>query len=232
MNHLTKLVEAALFSAAQPLSLADLKALDPDIGPGELREAVDALREHYESQDHAFELVELADGFQLLTRPEYAEAITQARMVSRPRKLSGAAMETLAIIAYRQPVGRAEIEEIRGVAADGVLKSLQERGFLVVAGRGEGLGRPLLYGTTPRFLEMLGLTEISELPRLDQLSVALRPLGAGLPSGTEWKPGRATTGETPSPEREEAETSPVPAPAPTPASVPATAQVEEELQES
>lgn len=170
VNHLTKLVEAALFSAAQPLSLADLKALDPDLGPGELREAVDALREHYESQDHAFELVELADGFQLLTRREYAEAITQARMVSRPRKLSGAAMETLAIIAYRQPVGRAGIEEIRGVAADGVLKSLQERGFVVVTGRGEGLGRPLLYGTTPRFLQMLGLTEISELPRLDQLS--------------------------------------------------------------
>ena len=230
MNHLTKLVEAALFSAAQPLSLADLKALDPDIGPGELREAVDALREHYESQDHAFELVELADGFQLLTRPEYAEAITQARMVSRPRKLSGAAMETLAIIAYRQPVGRAEIEEIRGVAADGVLKSLQERGFLVVAGRGEGLGRPLLYGTTPRFLEMLGLTELSELPRLDQLSVALRPLGAGLPSGTEWEPARAMTGEAPSPEQGEAETAP--APTPTPAPVPAPAQVEEELQES
>ena len=230
MNHLTKLVEAALFSAAQPLSLADLKALDPDLGPGELREAVDALREHYESQDHAFELVELADGFQLLTRPEYAEAITQARMVSRPRKLSGAAMETLAIIAYRQPVGRAEIEEIRGVAADGVLKSLQERGFLVVAGRGEGLGRPLLYGTTPRFLEMLGLTELSELPRLDQLSVALRPLGAGLPSGTEWEPARAMTGEAPNPEQGEAETAP--APTPTPAPVPAPAQVEEELQES
>ena len=230
MNHLTKLVEAALFSAAQPLSLADLKALDPDLGPGELREAVDALREHYESQDHAFELVELADGFQLLTRPEYAEAITQARMVSRPRKLSGAAMETLAIIAYRQPVGRAEIEEIRGVAADGVLKSLQERGFLVVTGRGDGLGRPLLYGTTPRFLEMLGLTELSELPRLDQLSVALRPLGAGLPSGTEWEPARAMTGEAPNPEQGEAETAP--APTPTPAPVPAPAQVEEELQES
>ena len=226
MNQLTKLVEAALFSAAQPLSLADLKALDPDLGPGELREAVDALREHYESHDHAFELVELADGFQLLTRREYAEAITQARMVSRPRKMSGAAMETLAIIAYRQPVGRAEIEEIRGVAADGVLKSLQERDFIVVTGRGEGLGRPLLYGTTPRFLQMLGLTEISELPSLDQLSVALRPLGAELPSGTEWGPGRAVAGETPSPEREEAETAPAPAPAPAPS------QVEEELQES
>ncbi len=135
-------------------------------------------------------------------------------------------METLAIIAYRHPVGRAEIEEIRGVAADGVLRSLQERGFVVVTGRSEGLGRPLLYGTTPRFLQMLGLTEISELPRLDQLSVALRPLGAELRSGIEWEPGRPATGETPSPEREEPETVPTPAP------VRAPAQVEEELQES
>ena len=90
-------------------------------------------------------------------------------------------METLAIIAYRQPVGRAEIEEIRGVAADGVLKSLQERGLIDVAGRGEGLGRPLLYGTTSSFLEMIGLGDLVELPRLDQLSVALRPLGDQMP---------------------------------------------------
>ena len=177
MNHLTKLVEAALFSAAYPLSIADLKALEPGVKPAEVQEAVDALRVHYETHEHGIELVEVADGYQLLTRREYAEAITSARLVSRPRKLSGAAMETLAIIAYRQPVGRAEIEEIRGVAADGVLKALVERGLIGVTGRGEGIGRPLLYGTTGRFLEMLGLTEIVELPRLDQLSVALRPLG-------------------------------------------------------
>ena len=177
MNQLTKLVEAALFSAAHPLSLADLRALEPGVETSELQEAVDALRAHYDDDDHAFELVDVADGFQLLTRRQYAEALQQARMVSRPRKLSAAALETLAIIGYRQPVGRAEIEEIRGVAADGVLRSLQERGFIDVSGRGEGLGRPLLYGTTPRFLQMLGLTDVSELPRLDQLSVALRPLG-------------------------------------------------------
>ncbi len=177
MNQLTKLVEAALFSAAHPLSLADLRALEPGVKTKELQDAVDTLRAHYDGDDHAIELVDAADGFQLLTRREYAEQIQQARIVSRPRKLSTAALETLAIIAYRQPVGRAEIEEIRGVAADGVLRSLQERGFIDVSGRGEGLGRPLLYGTTPRFLEMLGLTDLAELPRLDQLSVALRPLG-------------------------------------------------------
>ena len=143
---------------------------------GRHEEALGALREHYDSEEHAFELVEVADGFQLLTRPEFAEAIAQARIVSRPRRLTAAALETLAIIAYRQPVGRAEIEDIRGVAADGVLRSLHERGLIDVVGRGDGLGRPLLYGTTSRFLEMMGLTEVSELPRLEQLAVALRPL--------------------------------------------------------
>jgi segregation and condensation protein B len=85
-------------------------------------------------------------------------------------------METLAIIAYRQPVGRAEIEEIRGVASDGVLRLLVDRGLIDVVGRGNGLGRPLLYGTTPLFLELLGLRSAGDLPRLDELSVALTPL--------------------------------------------------------
>ena len=196
MNHLTKLLEAALFSADSPLSLSELRAIDPDVSVATVREALDELRRHYESQEHAFELVELAEGFQLLTRRDYAEAITQARIVSRPRKLSSAAMETLAIIAYRQLVGRAEIEEIRGVAADGVLKSLQERGLIEVAGRGEGLGRPLLYQTTGVFLAMMGLKQLSELPRLDQLAVALRPLGETIPEP-------AGEGEQPEEEYEE-----------------------------
>ncbi len=177
MNHLTQLLEAALFSAAHPLSIRDLKNLDPDASAEDIEQSLAGLSEHYETDGHGFELKELADGFQLVTRPEFAEAIVQARIASRPRKLSTAALETLAIIAYRQPVGRAEIEEIRGVAADGVLKSLQERGLIDVTGRGEGLGRPLLYGTTSSFLEMIGLGELVELPRLDQLSVALRPMG-------------------------------------------------------
>jgi segregation and condensation protein B len=89
--------------------------------------------------------------------------------------LSQAALETLAVIAYRQPVSRAEIEEIRGVSVDGVLRSLQERGIIEAVGRGEGLGRPMLYGTTALFFELLGVRSLDELPRLEELSVALRP---------------------------------------------------------
>jgi segregation and condensation protein B len=180
MNQLTGLLEAAFFSASRPLSLRELRVLEPEASDEDLRRALDELRDCYDSGGRGVQLVELADGFQVLTRREYAEAIAEARIVHRPRKLSAAAIETLAIIAYRQPVGRAEIEEIRGVSADGVVRSLQDRGFIDVVGRGEGLGRPLLYGTTPYLLEMLGLKDLSELPRLDELSVALRPL-ADLP---------------------------------------------------
>jgi segregation and condensation protein B len=170
------LVEAALFAADRPLRLDELEQLAPEADRESLLAALGELRDHYRAEEHGVELVELAEGFQLLTRPEYAEALVQARIVNRPRKLSVAALETLAVIAYRQPVGRAEIEEIRGVAADGVLRLLLERGLIAVVGRGEGIGRPLLYGTTPAFLELLGLSSLEELPKMEELSVVLRPL--------------------------------------------------------
>lgn len=176
MQQLTRLLEAALFAAARPLTLDELRPLDPDAPEAEFRAALDELRERYDREEHGVELAELAEGFQILTRADCAEVLAQAQIVSRPRRLSVAAMETLAIIAYRHPVGRAEIEEIRGVAADGVLRMLQERGLIEVVRRGEGIGRPLLYGTTAAFLELLGLRELSGLPRVDELSVALKPL--------------------------------------------------------
>jgi len=165
-----------LFAASRPLAVDELRRLDPEATESEVLASLDVLRLRYDEGGHGVALVTLADGYQLLTRPELADAIAQAQIVDRPRKLSTAAMETLAIIAYRQPVARSEIEEIRGVAADGVLRLLLERGLIDVVGRGDGLGRPLLYGTTPVFLELLGLPSVDALPRLDELSVALTPL--------------------------------------------------------
>lgn len=175
MNRLTQLLEAALFAAAHPLPLAELAKLQPDASRDELLEGIEALRHRLDSGGHAVEVVEVAEGYQVVTRPEFAEAIAEAQIVRRPRKLSQAALETLAVVAYRQPVSRAEIEEIRGVSVDSVLRSLQERGIIEAVARGEGLGRPLLYGTTPLFLELLGVRSHDELPRLEELSVALRP---------------------------------------------------------
>ncbi len=185
MSRLAQLIEAALFSAAHPLSLQELASLDRDASREEVEAAVEELREAYEQSGHGIQLVDVAEGFQFLTRREFADAIAEARLVSRPRRLSGAALETLAIIAYRQPVGRAEIEEIRGVSVDGVLRSLQERELIDVVGYAEGVGRPRLYGTTQSFLEMLGLKSIHELPRLEELSVALRSPAEVVPEAAE-----------------------------------------------
>jgi segregation and condensation protein B len=172
---LAQLLEAALFSASRPLTAEELATLDVDATPADVRVALEQLREHYDFNQHGIELVELAGGYQVLTRPVYAAAIERAQFSVRAPKLTAATLETLALIAYRQPVGRIEIEEIRGVSAAGVLRSLQERGLIEVVGRSEALGRPLLYGTTPLFLELLGLRDLADLPKSEELTIALRP---------------------------------------------------------
>ena len=174
MNPLTQLIEAALFSAARPLTVEELQTLEPDVSLADVRQALDQLRELYDFNQHGVEVLEMAGGYQIVTRAHFAAALERAQFTIRTPKITGAAMETLAVIAYRQPVGRAEIEEIRGVSAAGVLRTLQERGLIEVVGRGEELGRPLLYGTTSLFLETLGLRDLTDLPRAEELNIALR----------------------------------------------------------
>jgi len=160
VNSLAKLLEAALFASPRPIPAEELVELDADASVKDVRAALDELKVMFDEGEHGVELVEQGGGWQILTRPEFTEAIERARMAIRPQRLSGAALETLAIIAYRQPIGRAEIADIRGVDAGAILKSL--------------LGRPLLYGTTPLFLEHFALRHIEELPRVDELAIALR----------------------------------------------------------
>lgn len=175
MSPLARLLEAALFASARPVPTAELGALAPDASPAEVQAALEELREHYDVDGHGVELADVGGGWQLLTRPEYTEAIERAQLAARPQRLSAASLETLAIVAYRQPIARADVEEIRGVSVGNMLKSLHERGLIDVVGRGEGLGRPLLYGTTELFLEQFALRHLDELPRGDELAVALRP---------------------------------------------------------
>jgi segregation and condensation protein B len=182
VTSLAKLLEAALFASARPIPTDELAALDKEASAAELQSALDEIRENYDVDGHGVELVEIGGGWQILTRAEYTEAIERAQLASRPQRLSAAALETLAIIAYRQPIGRIEIEEIRGVSVGSVLKSLHERGLIDVTGRGEGLGRPLLYGTTPMFLEHFALRHLEELPRGDELAIALRAREAAKPT--------------------------------------------------
>jgi len=177
VNSLAKLLEAALFASPRPIPVDELAALDPEASPAAVQSAIDELREHYDVDGHGVELVDVGGGWQVLTRAEYTEAIERAQMAVRPARLSPAALETLAIIAYRQPIGRAEVGEIRGVDVGAVIKSLHERGLIDVVGRAEGLGRALLYGTTPLFLEQFALRHLEELPRVDELAIALRKTG-------------------------------------------------------
>jgi len=175
VSPLAKLLEAALFASSRPLTVEELATLDAESGEAAVRAALEEIAAEFDGDRHGVSLTEIAGGWQFLTRREHAESIDRAAFALRPRRLSPAALETLAIIAYRQPVGRIEVDEIRGVDSGAVIDKLVERGLIEVASRGEGLGRPLLYGTTPQFLELLGLVDLEELPRLEELSVALRP---------------------------------------------------------
>jgi segregation and condensation protein B len=185
------IVEATLFASQTPLAPTELARADESLTPEVVQEAIRALRERYEREDHAFQIYQLGDGFQVLTRPEFAPYLERFDSVPRPPHLSAAALETLAIIAYRQPIGRIEIEEVRGVSASSVLRTLLDWELVTVVGRAEGLGRPLLYGTTGRFLEHFGLGTLSELPPPEQLPVGL---GAAAEPGEAAIPTAAGTG--------------------------------------
>ena len=174
LQQLKRILEAALLAAAQPLSLPQLSALfvEPEVPSHEdLARALEQLGE--ECADRGIELKEVASGFRYQVRQD-VNAWVARLWTERQTKYTRATLETLALIAYRQPLGRAEIEEIRGVSVGSVLKSLHERGLIDVVGRGEGMGRPLLYGTTPIFLEYFALRHLEELPRSDELAVALK----------------------------------------------------------
>ena len=175
-----QIVEAVLFASDAPLKAEEIARADESLDEDRVEEALEGLRRYYDEAERAFQVVEVAEGFQLLTRPDFATYLERFDTVPRPSRLSGPALETLAIVAYRQPIGRIEVEYIRGVSSSGVLRSLQDRALIEVVGRGEGLGRPLLYGTTGRFLEHFGFASLDELPRPEELPIVLRdriPLG-------------------------------------------------------
>lgn len=176
----SQIVEAVLFASDAALKAEEIARADESLDEDRVEEALRELRAFYDESERAFRIVEVAEGFQIVTRAEFATYLERFDTVPRPSRLSGPALETLAIISYRQPIGRVEIEYIRGVSSAGVIRSLQDRGLVDVVGRGEGLGRPLLYGTTARFLEHFGFNSLDDLPRPEELPVVLRdrvPLG-------------------------------------------------------
>jgi segregation and condensation protein B len=187
-----QIVEAVLFASDAPLQAEEIARADESLDEDQVEEAVVLLRRLYDESERAFALVDVAGGYQILTRPEYGRALERVESVPRTTRLSAPALETLAIIAYRQPLGRLEVEYIRGVSSSGVIRTLQDRGLIDVEGRGEGLGRPLLYGTTRRFLEHFGFQSLEDLPRPDELPVILRDREMPILPESEEGSGRAS----------------------------------------
>jgi len=169
LSRLKAAVEALLYVSEGPIGLKRMReALGEEFDPADVKTAVESLVADFESDGRGVRMAELAGGWQIITRPEYAVYVKRLQKI-RPPKLSAQALETLAIIAYRQPIIRAEIEAIRGVNADGVVKTLMERRLIKIAGRQDVPGKPMMYATTQDFLVYFGLKDLSSLPSMREL---------------------------------------------------------------
>ena len=160
---LEPMLEALLFAAGEPVTVTELVAAVGEVDPAAVRSALHELAQRYAGR--GIRLVKIGGGWQLRTDPRFADAVLRLRG-GKPQRMSQAALESLAVIAYRQPVTRSEVDEIRGVSSGGVIKTLLEKGYLKVVGRRDEPGRPLEYGTTPLFLEMFELDSLQSLPTL------------------------------------------------------------------
>ncbi|MDX2250767.1 MAG: SMC-Scp complex subunit ScpB [Nitrospira sp.] len=165
-RELKAIVESLLFVSPEPLSVQRLLAVIGDVTKAEVTQALRSLGEELEQEGRGLRLAEVAGGFRLLTKQEYAGWIKRLDKSRSTAKLSRSALESLAIIAYKQPIVRSEIEEIRGVETSGVVRTLLERKLVRIVGRKEVPGRPIMYGTTKYFLEHFGLNDLSQLPPL------------------------------------------------------------------
>lgn len=170
MEFLKQHIEALIFASPQPVAVADLKsvmeeAFKAEVKTDDILQAIQDLRAQYQQEQFSFELIEIAGGWQFLTKGAYHTTVAIHLRQATKKRLSQAALETLALIAYKQPVSRPEIEEIRGVNCDYALQKLLEKELVFIAGRSDGPGRPLLYGTTEKFMDYLGINSLTDLPK-------------------------------------------------------------------
>ncbi|MBD3347700.1 MAG: SMC-Scp complex subunit ScpB [Candidatus Eisenbacteria bacterium] len=170
---LKKKVEALLFAADTAVDAGKLADVLSGTSRGDIREAVRELNEDYERESRSFAIEEVAGGWQFYCKPEYSKWVRELHKGRMSARLSQAALETLAIVAYKQPIVRAEIEIVRGVDASGVLATLLKRDLVRIVGRAPGMGRALMYGTTKEFLRYFGLNSVTDLPRLEEFAEVL-----------------------------------------------------------
>jgi len=162
-------VEALIFASSKPLTPAEIRKVTKVLTVSQIEKIVAELKEDYQKTDRCFELLEIAGGYELSTKREFAPWILKIELQRKARQATQSALETLAILAYKQPLTRAEIESLRGVDTSGVLSTLMEKNFIKIVGKKEVPGRPFMYGTTEKFLEHFGLKELRDLPSIDEI---------------------------------------------------------------
>jgi segregation and condensation protein B len=178
-QQLKAILEALIFVSDNPISINQIKEVLEDVDEGWIRQAVQELNEEYQATSRSFSIQEIAGGFRMVTNPEFSPWLKAFYKSKVNQRLTRPSLETLAIIAYKQPVTKPEIEAIRGVNADGVITTLLERNLIRIAGRKDTAGRPLIYATTDEFLKHFGLKSLSEIPKLpevQQLTEAETPI--------------------------------------------------------
>lgn len=169
MEFLLNHIEALIFCSSTPAKLADIKAclsemFNADVPEEDILAAIQKLEEKYKSDEFAFQIFKSGGGYQFLTKPAYQSSIGIMLKQQSKKRLSTSAMETLSIIAYKQPISKTEVENIRGVNCDYAIQKLLDKGLVEILGKAETVGRPILYGTSPKFMEYFGINDISELP--------------------------------------------------------------------
>ena len=163
-------IEALLFSSDKPILIEQIKNIFADLEPTQIRNILEELKSDYENNNRGIRLVEVAGGFQMVTAPDFSSYLKKFYKQKHAERFSKPALETLAIIAYKQPVSRREIASIRGVDVDGVVKHLKDLGIIRISGRKQAPGRPFVYSTTREFLEYFGLKSLEELPKMENFS--------------------------------------------------------------
>lgn len=170
LEKLAQHIESLIFVTDQPIGVADIKAtleasFETKIKEDDISAAIETLKEKYQPEEYAIEIVEISNGYQFLTKGAYHPTVGQYLKLTTRKRLSRAALETLSIIAYKQPVSKGNIEKIRGVSCDYAIQKLLEKELVSIIGRSDGPGRPLLYGTSDRFMDYFGLKSVADLPK-------------------------------------------------------------------
>lgn len=182
MSFLQKHIEALIFCAAEPITPEEIRLclaemFEADVPIEDITLSIEQLKEKYQHEDYVFELSGSAGGLQFLTKPAYQTSISILLKHKSKRKLSTSAIETLSIVAYKQPVSKPEIEQIRGVNCDYAIQKLLEKELIEIRGKADSVGRPMLYGTTPRFMDYFGINSLNELPQPKDFSEEDQNLG-------------------------------------------------------